>query len=125
MLGFDFEIPCPHEEVVDKTLPLEERAEKHSRMPRLPDYHPLTKEEVAKFLDETFEVARTGQGGDIHKIYAIQIRLIQGIVGMTCPMPTCGEVHDKWQQVRSLHIEVIQNGSNSAVVEQMYKIMTG
>jgi hypothetical protein len=126
MLGYDFEIPCPHradKTLWDETLPIEMRAKKHSLMPELPDYHPLTKEEVARFLDETVEAEKAD--GDIGKIIAIAIRLTKGVVGMTCPRPIFGEVHDRWQQVLNLHREVIKHGSNPTIVEQMYKIMIG
>jgi hypothetical protein len=115
MLGFDFEIPCPHEEA--------KKMDKYHNLSELPDHHPITREEIAKLLDDVDDAS---DDGAIYtkKNCAILTRLIQGIEGMTCARPAYGRLYNKWVQVDALYKKVLRSGSNPAVVEQIYQIMT-
>ena len=71
----DLWIPCPHDQ-----------AGLSCPVPTLPDYHPLSKEEVetlAEIAASTTDIA----------IYSrAVVRLCQGIPGMTCPRPADGDI---------------------------------
>lgn len=68
----EFWIPCPHGGSGFGTV--------------FPDYHPLTDTEVT----DIFEFAT--RTGDMVSYSQAVVRLVQGIPGMTCPVPTEGEV---------------------------------
>lgn len=79
-------IPCPHE----KGASISEK---------LPDYHPINEAEIAELLNEALRLEailnKPGIKNNAHllvgRIAGIQVRLNQGIKGMTCPRPYCEE----------------------------------
>ena len=91
-------IACPHE--IDK-------AGIHEVVS---DYHPLSKEEIAHLLKTAVK-----NKGNVMKVSEVQVRLDQGIVGITCPRPVTGKVAKKLNELDSLFIEKYKEGSNQAV----------
>lgn len=103
------EIPCRHEtgEVTDNSV--------------VDDYHPLTWMEVAKLL---ITAAKSGYREDYVTVSIIQVRLTQGIVGMTCPRPIKGEIARKEYQLNTLYMERYIEGGIPEIVDELYSIMT-
>lgn len=100
-------IPCPHEKRLI-----------HSCTKRMPNHHPLTREEIAGLLDEA--------KGSVNPLRSqIQGRLYQGIVGFTCPSPIRGPMFEKEKEICRLYLENlrIEKGSNPDLVEALYAIM--
>ena len=108
-------IPCRHEtgEVTDNSV--------------VDDYHPLTWMEIAKLL---ITAAKSGYRKDYATVSVIQVRLVQGIVGMTCPRPgpsVYGErniIRQKMQELETLYMKEYMRGGIPEIVDELYLIMT-
>lgn len=87
-----FTIPCIHE---TKDVPALET---------VADYHPLTLEEVSMLIQLAYALKVDGQ-----KVADIQVRLSQGIMGMTCPRPTEGEISRRLTIIEKLFTEAMEN----------------
>lgn len=83
------------------------------------DYHPLTKEEISKLL-----TTASNNLHDITIISEIQVRLDQGIVGITCPRPITGKVAEKLNELDSIFIKEYERKVTPDIVEKLYKVMT-
>jgi len=101
----DIEIPCPHEVEQFKNL-----------KQVVPDYHPLSKEDITKMLT----IAKTSQEPLTSRIHS---RLTQGIVGMTCPRPVMGKLGIKQRQLNNLFVETLLQSAEHDLVEKFYQIM--
>lgn len=66
-------IPCKHESGEEKD---------HRKV--VPDYHSLTRDEIKELLEMAKALNPVMETG---KLSQIQVRLNQGIMGMTCPRP--------------------------------------
>lgn len=82
------------------------------------DYHPLTKDEIAELL-------RTAQAsqGDATLLAQIQIRLSQGIRGMTSPHPTDGPVKERNSRLNELYVNRYREGPTTQLVNMLYALM--
>ena len=108
-------IPCRHEtgEITDNSV--------------VDDYHPLSWTEIAELL---ITAAKSKIEGDYRTVSVIQVRLVQGIVGMTCPRPGpngYGErevIGQKMQELETLYMEKYTRGGTPEVVDKLYSIMT-
>ncbi len=65
----------------------------------VPDHHPLTRDEIAELLKMAKGLNIVTQNDEFNKI---QMRLNQGVMGMTCPPPTYGDVADKMFAMRRI-----------------------
>jgi hypothetical protein len=82
------------------------------------DYYPLSKQEIKELLDmakRTESVVRLAQ---------IQVRLTQGIKGMTCPRPRFGsQVSLIEAQIGSLFVNHHHEGGTPDLVDQFDKLL--
>jgi hypothetical protein len=87
-------IPCQHEtgQVTDP----------HQTVP---DYHPLTRDEIWQLLTLAAATSISLRG-------KIQVRLYQGITGMTCPRPIEGSVAKRQSAVDVLYDLYVENCSH-------------
>lgn len=92
---FWFEVPCPH------------HGSNLSEPEPLPDYHPLTKDEIARLLLRQENLIKT-PGFMPREFYAIICRFSQAIKGMTCPRPIDGTVSDKDTALNRLLVEIYE-----------------
>lgn len=100
-------IACPH--ITDK-VPTDKVVS---------DYHPLTEEEIYKLL-----ITASSNRGDAVAISEIQVRLDQGIVGITCPRPITGNVAKKLNELDRTFIEDYEKRPTHNTADKLYKIMT-
>ena len=84
------------------------------------DYYPLTKEEISELL-----TTAANNKGDVSLISGVQVRLNQGIVGITCPRPITGKVAEKLNELDKIFIKEYKSGSSPDTVDKLHKIMTG
>lgn len=89
-----FKIPCIHD---TKGIDSNEK---------VADYHPLTLGEVSMLI----HVAYAFRKAQSQKVTDIQNRLRQGILGMTCPLPTKGQISRRMMKVDKLFLEAMRNG---------------
>jgi hypothetical protein len=101
------EIPCPH---MDQKF--------HSTLELLPNFHPLTKEEIRELLEEA-----KGKEGQI--IIQIFQRLVQGIKGMTCPQPLEGPLSEKVEKLSSIYLQSYKGGADEKKVEEIFYVLNG
>lgn len=83
------------------------------------DYHPLTKEEIYKLL-----ITASSNRGDAVAVSEVQVRLDQGIVGITCPRPIAGNVAKKLNELDRTFIELYEKRPTPDTADKLYKIMT-
>jgi len=83
------------------------------------DYHPLNKREIANLLDTAAK-----HRGNVTAVSEVQVRLNQGIAGMTCPRPVTGKVADKLNELDNLFMKKYKEGSSPDTVDRLYQIMT-
>lgn len=83
------------------------------------DYHPLTKEEISNLLT-TVE----NNQDNVAIVSRIQVRLDQGIVGVTCPRPITGKVAEKLKELNNIFIREYKEKVSHDRVDKLYKIMT-
>ena len=103
----EIKIACPHETGkvgINKTVS---------------DYYPLTKTEISKLL-----TTAANNPGDVTIISEVQVRLNQGIVGITCPSPITGKVAEKLNELDKIFIKEYERGSSPDTVDKLHKIMT-
>lgn len=115
-------IPCPHE----KGASISEK---------LPDYHPINETEITELLGEALRLAaildKPGIKNNAHllvgRIAAIQVRLTQGIKGMTCPRPYCEEniARRMFLVDRQYVLLLNQEISIGKAVLRIHRLMTG
>ena len=103
------EIPCRHEtgEIADNSV--------------VDDYHPLTWMEIAELL---ITAAKSRIEGDHTTVSVIQVRLVQGIIGMTCPRPVTGRIAEKMNRLEELYVERYIEGGIPEIVDELHSIMT-
>jgi hypothetical protein len=106
---FDFEIPCPHE--ADPSI---------SHGVTLPDYHPLTTEEIAKLLNFAKE-----HKGDGCTVAAVQVRLGQAVKGCTCPRTIHGESARRSTQLDRIFVDRYELGGTPDLVEVIERLLDG
>lgn len=104
---YPFEIPCPH--MADRSIPVGKD---------LPNYHPLSREEIVRLLD----FAR-GHMEDGIAIAAVEVRLCQGIPGMTCPRPMRDAVAEKSVELNRVFMDWYESGGASDIVEALGSLM--
>lgn len=99
-------IPCPHD---SGSVPYYKTA---------PDHHPLTKEEIARLLEE----AKDDESQIL--VAKVQIRLHQGIPGQVCPREISGPIADKECEINKLFVGNYRKGADPKLVDQLYEIIT-
>lgn len=99
-------IPCLHE-----------TGEEKDSGKKVPDYHPLSKEQVASLLD------KASRSNDVSYISSIQVRLAQGIRGMVCPRDIDGEASEKNRKLDELFVGRYKKGSSPQLVERLFGLM--
>lgn len=82
------------------------------------DHYPLNKEEIANLLKTAAQ-----NWNDPTIVSEIQIRLNQGIVGITCPRPIKGKVAEKLIEMDRLFMKKYKEGSSPETVNRPYQIM--
>ena len=83
----------------------------------VPNYYPLSEREIEALLQE----ARTS---DNPLTSHIQVRLGQGVWGMTCPQ-LMGEPFERLLRIDDLYMANLRKGPNPALVSELYRLMTG
>jgi hypothetical protein len=83
------------------------------------DYYPLTKEEISKLL-----TTAANNKGNVKLVSEVQVRLDQGIVGITCPRQITGKVAEKLKELDNIFIEEYEKKVSPDTVDKLYKIMT-
>lgn len=102
-----FEIPCPHE-----AYPSIPSHKTH------PNHHPLTRDEIVELLD----FARDHKE-DVVAVSKAQVRLIQGIPGVTCPSSTDDEVARKKAKLNQIFVDRFELGGAPDLVEVIESFM--
>jgi hypothetical protein len=82
------------------------------------DYHPLNKREITNLLDKAAK-----NSGNVAVVSEIQVRLNQGIVGITCPRPITGKVVNRLNELDNLFMKKYKEGSSPDTVDRLYQIM--
>jgi hypothetical protein len=97
-------IPCKHEtgEVPDT----------HTTVS---DYYPLSRDEVVTLLEEA------KSGGRI--VSEVQVRLNQGIKGMTCPRPIVGDVAERSNKLDQFYVDNYEYGAIPRVVDTIMDLL--
>ncbi|MDQ1283717.1 MAG: hypothetical protein QG620_65 [Patescibacteria group bacterium] len=108
MRKYAFEIPCPHEAYGD--IPLDKD---------LPDYHPLTRSEIADLLN----FARDHENDGI-AVSKAQVRLIQGIPGMTCPRAIDNNVAEREARLSEIFVNRYRLGGTDDLVDAIEMLMS-
>ena len=107
-----FSIPCIHE---TKGIPTLET---------VADYHPLTLEEIITLIN----LAHAYKKESPTVVDDIQKRLVQGIMGMTCPRPKEGEISKNMSVVKILFSYTMKNDvhptASLLLALQLFKLMT-
>lgn len=103
MTQFPFEILCPHE--LDPSILIKTR---------LPDYHPLTAQEIASLLD--FAKAHQNDGVAVSKV---QVRLNQGVPGRTCPRTIHGYNAQQSTELDRVFVDRYKEGGTPDVVKNI------
>ena len=83
------------------------------------DYYPLNKEEISKLL-----TIAANNKGNVKLVSEVQVRLDQGIVGITCPRPITGKEAEKLKELDNIFIEEYEKKVSPDTVDKLYKIMT-
>jgi len=99
-------LPCLHEKM---------GSDDHIQI--VPDHHPLTKSEIKELLQRAANPSIS-----CVSLASIQVRLLQGIPGYTCPRPYEGLVAEKEMLISSLFVKEYEHPTD-ATTEQMYGIM--
>lgn len=100
-------IECPH---ITRKLDIKETVN---------DYYPLTKTEISKLL-----ATAANNQGNLSLISEVQVRLNQGITGITCPRPITGKVANKLKELDNIFVKEYERGPSHDLVDKLYKIMT-
>lgn len=87
------EIPCPHATLARSDV-----------LATLPDYHPLQFSDVVAILEEAS--ALPGDKNFASRASALQIRLNQGIPGITCPRAITGRAADAQAALDDFYVNV-------------------
>lgn len=97
-----FHVPCNHERGVT-----------------VPDFHPLSLEEVCALLVAAPSCDSSRERSSIH------IRLCQAIPGMTCPRPIDGPVAEKDDAMSALWVEWCESGfpDPPAMVRKIFEVI--
>lgn len=102
-----FDLPCPHAAggiPSDRTMP---------------DYEPLTRDQVAALLDR----AASAQG-DAVAVAKLQVRLGQALPGNTCPRQAEGTVADREARLGALFVERYREGGTPKLTSAVWSILT-
>ena len=83
------------------------------------DYYPLNKREIANLL----EMAAKNRD-DAITVSEVQVRLDQGIAGITCPRPIKGKIAERLNELDSLFVKEYEKGSSPDIVDRLHRIMT-
>ncbi len=109
-----FAIPCLHDRVCIDTNEI------------VADYHPLKLEEIRMLIDVAYL-----NKADRETVADVQERLIQGIMGMTCPKPSenCkpGMLSKKMAELEELFISAIKSDvapNSTELALKLFNIMT-
>lgn len=105
---YPFEIPCPH---ANSAVPSSIAAK---------DHHPLSTQEIAELLD--FARDHKGNGCAVAKV---QIRLCQGIPGMTCPRPERNEAARRLARLTEIFMNRYEEGGTPDLVKAIESAMKG
>lgn len=100
-----FRFPCPHE------------TSRMNHPPNNSDYHALSKKQIGCLL----EIAQKSAGVEV--VSDIQVRLVQGIVGITCPYQ---EAHmPQLNKISELYMGFINgNGvSSESLADELHAVM--
>lgn len=98
---------------------IEHDCSNHSEV-TIPDYYPLTKQEIAELLQQAQEA---WQCKDDRTLFSIQRRLEQGIIGQQCPMPDEGPVDKATSDLDELFVSRKGHWTDFGLVEALYAIM--
>ena len=104
---YPFKILCPHK--ADPSIPSDRT---------LPDYHPISREEIAKLLN----FARDHKE-DVVAISGALVRLGQGIPGVTCPRSLDDDVARKNVELDQIFWDRYELGGTSDLVEVLESLM--
>lgn len=97
-------IPCGHEP-----------GQGSGELTVLRDYYPLSRDEIKKLLDMA--------ASDPESASEIQVRLVQGIKGMTCPRPVTGPVAQKMGKLERIFVDRFHLGGTPDLVEAIMMLM--
>lgn len=103
----NIKIACPH---ITGKVPIDKVVS---------DYYPLNKREIANLLDTA---AKNRE--DIQTVSEIQVRLDQGIEGMTCPRPITGKIAERLSELDRVFVKEYEKGSSPGTVDRLHRIMT-
>ena len=92
----------------------------HEHDEQIPDYYPLTKEEIAELLSTAYQAHILK---DSFTTSSIQVRLDQGIRGIMCPREIDGPVAKRESQLDSLFVKNVHRGADPELVQQFYQLM--
>lgn len=106
-MQMQIKIPCLHE-----------TGEVKNTNVTVSDHYLLNKTEITKLL---IYAAKNLRNPAI--VSGVQVRLTQGIKGMTCPRPIKGTVAKKMSKLDALFMERYTEGGIPEIVDKLYKIM--
>lgn len=98
---------------------IEHDCSNHSEV-TIPDYYPLTKQEIAEMLQQAQEA---WQCKDNRTLFSIHCRLEQGIVGQECPKPDEGPVAEATSDLDELFVSRKGHWTDVELVDALYAIM--
>jgi len=109
-----FTVPCLHERWLVSSTEV------------VADYHPLKLEEVLAMIQIACHCDPLKSKEAAAQISEIQVRLNQGIMGMTCPGPNEGEIAARCAKVDDLFMRVIDKGCPLDMSQALliYELMT-
>ena len=84
-----YRFPCKHE---TGEVPYRSTDGSYINPPIASDYHPLTVTEIIHLMKEAEKIIRANPTSCGHEVSGIQVRLCQGITGITCPRSIDGEI---------------------------------
>lgn len=83
---------------------------------RVPDYHPLSMDELESLVTMAFN-------GDLTTANSVQYRLVQAIPGQVFPHDIKGPVPQKQYQLESIFVAAVKGGDASGLVEKLATIL--
>jgi hypothetical protein len=96
----------------------------HPRGTTVPDYYPLTRGEIGRLV--SIALAGSLTAPRYFTTSTVQVRLTQGISGMTCPRPADGEVAERMHAMDSLFIEWMHAPGNVVeLINSLDMILSG
>ena len=89
------------------------------------DYYPLKLEEVLAMIQIACHCDPLKNSEAVTQISEIQGRLNQGIMGMTCPFPSEGEIASRCAKIDNLFMRAIEKGTNYSFSTKLAFVIFG